>query len=319
MENIVLESTKFVIDNSKYIKIDLNKIKEFCNDFGESHINHWINESPFDFNKLSEKERLHFLLVFNSISFSYWGQPKWEVEYKGEKFDGAFGMIASIGKAIENKKSILDSKYLKDISEKELEEILKGNIIIPLFESRLKILNEIGTILIKYFSGDFSKLIKKSDRDALKLLDLILKYFPSFNDFSSYKGKTIYFHKRAQLLISDIHQLFNGKNYGNLKNFDKITACADYKLPMVLRKLGVLKYSKELANKIDRKMEIIRNSEEEVEIRANTIWAVEFIKQELNKKYSKINSAHINDHLWLLGQVKSSKDKPYHLTKTIAY
>ena len=120
-------------------------------------------------------------------------------------------------------------------------------------------------------------------------------------------------------MISDIYQLFNGKDYGNLKNLDKITACADYKLPMVLRKLGILEYSKELSEKVDKKIEIVKNSEEEVEIRANTIWAVEFIKQELKKKNSGINSIHINDHLWLLGQIKSPKDKPYHLTRTIFY
>ena len=315
----ILETTKFVVDNSKYVKINKNKIRDFLKNFGESHINHWLNESPFDFSKLSNKEKLHFLLVCNSISFSYWGEPKWEVEYKGEKFDGAWGMIASIGKSIENKKPILNPNYLKGISEKELKEILKGNVIIPLFESRLKILREIGSILIRDFDGDFDKLIKQSDGDALKLLNLIIKHFPSFNDFSPYKGKTIYFHKRAQLLISDIYQLFNGKDYGNLKNLDKITACADYKLPMVLRKLGILEYSKELSEKVDKKIEIVKNSEEEVEIRANTIWAVEFIKQELKKKNSGINSIHINDHLWLLGQIKSPKDKPYHLTRTIFY
>ena len=319
MKNKILEITKFVVDNSKYVKINKKAIKEFCNDFGESHINHWLNESPFDFSKLSDKEKLHFLLIFNAISFSYWEEPKWMIEYKGEKFDGTWGMVASIGRAIENKKPILNPNYLKDISEKELREILKGDITIPLFESRLKILREIGCILIRNFNGNFENLIKLSNGDALKLLNLLLAHFPSFNDFSPYKGKTIYFHKRAQLLISDIYQMFGGKGYGKLGNLDKITACADYKLPMVLRKLGILEYSKELMDKVDKKIEIIKNSEEEVEIRANTIWAVEFIKQELKKRNSRINSIHINDHLWLFGQIKSPKDKPYHLTRTIAY
>ena len=135
--NQILETTRFVVDNSEYIKINKNKIKEFCKVFGESHINHWLNEAPFDFSKLTEKEKLHFLLVFNSISFSYWSTPKWTIRYGGEDFDGAWGMIASLGKAVENKKQILNSNYLKDISEKALMEILKGNIEIPLFSNCL--------------------------------------------------------------------------------------------------------------------------------------------------------------------------------------
>lgn len=317
--NKVLETTKFVLDNSEQIKINKSKIKDFCEVFGESHINHWLNEAPFDFSKLTEREKLHFLLVFNSISFTYWGEPKWTIEYKGEKFDGAWGMIASLGKAIENKKSIINPIYFKDISEKDFEEILKGNIKIPLFSERLRILREVGFILTRDFDGDFGNLVRKAKGDALRLVELILEHFPSFNDFSSYKGRKIYFQKRAQLLVADIYQMFNGDGYGKMKNLDEITACADYKLPMVLRKLGILEYSKEIRDKIDNKIEILKDSEEEIEIRANTIWAVDFIKDQLKKKIPKINSIHINDHLWLLGQIKNPKDKPYHLTRTIAY
>jgi len=313
--NKVLETTEFVVYNSDHVKINNGKIKDFCEAFSESHINHWLNEAPFDFNSLTEREKLHFLLVFNSISFCYWGKPKWAVEYKGESFDGAFGMIASIGKAIESKNNILNFNYLKNISEKDLAKVLKSKIEIPLFLERLKILREIGSIMEINFKGDFFNIINASRGDALKMLDLIIKNFSSFNDFSQYKGKTIYFNKRAQLLIADIYQSFNKE----LKNIDKITACSDYKLPMVLRKLGILEYSNELRDKVDNKIEILKDSKEEVEIRANTIWAVEFIKKKLKQKIPKINSIHINDHLWLLGQIKNSEDKPYHLTRTIAY
>ncbi len=317
--NQVLETTKFVVKNSKYVTIKKEAIKEFCKNFSESHINHWLNESPFDFSKLTEKERLHFLLVFNAISFSYWGNPKWTVEYNEEMFDGAWGMISTIGKAVESKKPILNPGYLKNIPERDFEDILKGNVQIPLFHERLRILREVGDILIRDFEGDFTNLIKESKKDALKLLKLILKHFPSFNDSSSYKGKTVYFQKRAQLLVADIYQMFKGNGYGEMNKLDKITACADYKLPMVLRKIGVLEYSRELAQKIDNKIGILKDSEEEVEIRANTIWANELIKKELKKNIKNMNSIHVNDHLWLLGQIKSAVDKPYHLTRTIAY
>ncbi|MBU0907089.1 MAG: queuosine salvage family protein, partial [Nanoarchaeota archaeon] len=215
--NKILTTTKFVTENSNHVKINKPAIKEFCKTFSESHINHWLNESPFDFSQLNDKEKLHFLLVFDAMSFSYWGEPKWTIEYKGEKFDGAWGMIASLGKAIENKKPILSPEYLRGISEKDLNAILKGNTEIPLLAERKKILTEVGSALLKDFDGDFSNLIKEANHDAVNLLDLILKHFPSFNDFSSYKGKTIYFQKRAQLLVADINQMFGGEGYGKME------------------------------------------------------------------------------------------------------
>ncbi len=317
--NKVISTTKFVVDNARNVKINKEKIKDFCKYFRESHINHWLNEAPYDLAKLDEKSRLNFLLVFNSISFSYWGNPKWTIEYNSEKFDGAFGMIAALGRAIERKMPILDMDYLSTISEKDFEKILNGNARIPLFKERLGILREIGNIVKTKFNGDFSALIKQANHDAIKLLELIILNFPSFEDVSSYRGNKVYFYKRAQLLVADIHQMFNGKGYGEFKNIDQITACADYKLPKVLRQLGILEYKKELAEKIDKKKEIIKGSEEEVEIRAAVIQANELIKQELKKTMPKIESIHINDHLWLLGQMKSPEDKPYHLTRTTDY
>jgi len=98
-----------------------------------------------------------------------------------------------------------------------------------------------------------------------------------------------------------------------------LTACADYKLPQILRKLEILNYSRELAEKVDNKIELKKGCEEEIEIRASTIWTVKFIENELEKKIPKIDSLHVNDHLWLMSQNKSLGDKPYHRIRTTAY
>ena len=257
--------------------------------------------------------------MLNSVSFSYWGDPKWKIIYHSKKVDGAYGMICAIAKAIENKIPILDVKYLSEIKEEELSKILEGNIQIPLFEERLNILRGIGTVLIEKFNGDFANLIKKANGDSQKLLRLIVENFPSFEDSSIYKGRRVYFYKRAQLLISDIFQAFDGHKFGKLRNITELTACADYKLPFVLRRLGIFSYSYYLTDKIDNQIQIDKDSEEEIEIRANTIWVVELIKQKLKKKIPHVGSIHINDHLWMLGQKKLKNDKPYHLTRTVCY
>jgi len=317
--NKIIESTKFVADHSQHVKINSKEVDNFCEYFSPKHMKHWFNEAPFDIKKLNPKDRLHFLLVFNSISFSYWGDPKWKIQYNGEELDGAYGMIGAIGRAIENKFPILEAKYLANISESNFLKILEGNVQIPLFEERLNILREVGNVLLKKFNGDLTNLVLKASGDSQKLLNLIIENFSSFTDESTYKGTKVYFYKRAQLLTADIYQAFIDHEFGRLKNINELTACADYKLPFVLRRLGIFSYSDYLANKIDNQIQIEKDSEEEIEIRANTIWTVELMKQKIKQKIDQVDSIHINDHIWMLGQKKLKNDKPYHLTRTTSY
>lgn len=317
--NKILETTKFVVDNSASVTINRENIAKFSKTFHHDNPRHWLNASPINYLHLNDEDMLTFLLVFDSTSFCYWGDPKWTVEYNGKKLDGSWAMIAAIMRAINEGKPILDAIYRANISKEEYKKILRGNVEIPLLEDRRRITKDIASLLLQQYGGDFGKMVKSAENDASKLLEIITSQFASFRDAATYKGKTIYFCKKVQLLIEDISQIFSRKEYGELKGHDEFTACADYKLPQSLRKLGILSYAKELEEKIDHLIQIPKGSPEEVEIRANTIWAVEFIKEELRKAGKKISSMNIGDHLWLMGQNKSPDDKPYHHTLTTAY
>lgn len=317
--NKILETTRFVVDNYKHVSLDHSQIKEFAKNFHHGTTSHWLSASPVGWAHLTDKQKLDLLLVFNSISFSYWGDPKWTIEYKGEKYDGSWAMIACIMRAINEGVPILDAQYRSNISREDFKKFLRGNVKIPLFEERWDITKEVAGKLLEKCNGDFAKFIESGKGDGPQLLDLVIKTFPSFNDIAQYNGKPVYFYKRAQLLVEDIYQTFGGEGYGDLKNINQFTACADYKLPQSLRHLGIMKYSEPLANKVDAKMPLPPCSEEEVEIRASTIWAVEFIKQELRENGQNITSFGINDHLWLIGQDKQDNHQPYHRTRTTAY
>lgn len=319
MRSKILESIKPVIQLSKFVRINQESIKAVCDNFHFRDVQHWSTASPFVFSDLNKKEKLHLLFILNSINFCYWGEPKWTIEYQGKQYDGAWGLLGCLRRALDQRIPILQAEYLAKISEEDLKKILRGNVIIPLFKDRLKILRENGTILKQRYKGNFANVIEKADRDAIKLLNLIISEFSSFNDFAIYKGHKVFFHKRAQLFISDIYRTFKRENYGQLKNIDQLTGFADYKIPQVLRKLGILEYSPELALKIDKKIPISPGNEEEIEIRANTLWAIEMMKEKIKEKIPNITSMDIDSYLWLLSQNKSPDDKPYHLTRTIFY
>ncbi len=313
--NPVLETTRGVVEESKWVKIEKGAIERFCDGLELRRIPHWMESCPIDISGLDKKGKILFSFVFASVNFSYWGEPKWEVEYRGEKYDGAWAMVACLIKAMEEGIPILDADYLKDIAEWELARFLMGNIQIPLFMERLLILRDVGRALSEKYSDTLGKVFEGSYLDVVEALRVITYFFSSFDDNAFYRGKKVVFHKRAQLFLWDLHNILDG----GLAGIDDLAAFADYKIPQVLRKHGILVYHPDLARRVNAKIMIDAGSEEEIEIRASMIWAVEIIKGELRKQGLNITSPEIDSWLWLQGQNKSPDNKPYHRTRTIFY
>lgn len=108
-----------------------------------------------------------------------------------------------------------------------------------------------------------------------------------FRDHSVYKGHQIFLYKRAQIFAADLWGAFKGQGYGELKDIESVTMFADYIVPAVLQQLGVLRYSPSLSSMIESNREITSGSEEEVELRACTIHAVEEIRESIYRKTGK--------------------------------
>ncbi|MEI7919057.1 MAG: queuosine salvage family protein [bacterium] len=111
------------------------------------------------------------------------------------------------------------------------------------------------------------------------MLEFFIKNFKSFEDVSIYKNQNIYFYKLAQLVVSDRYSLLPGTEFESLIDKNSLTALADYKVPQMLRLQNILEYDNSLEEKIVKKIEIPHDSEEEIEIRANTVQAIEKIKE----------------------------------------
>ena len=269
--------------------------------------------------RLEFQEQLNFLIILDSISFCFWKLPKWKIEYNNRFFDGSWGMVAAIAKALDKGIPILDFNYLKDLSLKDFNSIVEDESKLALKEERVKTLNEVANKVIDNFNSNPVSLITKANQDALEVQELILSTFTSFKDSAVYNNENIFFNKRAQLLTADINYVLELNKKPSLSNIDKITACADYKIPYILREFGILEYDKRLSSILENRIVIEKGSKDEIEIRAHAIWAVELLKKEYVKKVANIKSIQINDYLWLLSQIKNPNNKPYHLTLTTSY
>lgn len=318
MHNI-LDTIKNVINVSDSIAINENNIKKFClNNNIETDV-HWLKRSPQNIERLDFQEQLNFIILLDTISFCFWKLPKWKIKYKNQYLDGSWGMVAAIAKARDNGIPILDFNYLRELSLNNFFLIVEDKTKLAFKEERVKTINEVARAMIDQFDSNTFNLIKKANYDATELQKLIISMSTSFIDSASYNNETILFNKKAQLLASDLNYVLELNGKPSLQNIDKITACADYKIPYILRESGILEYNEHLSSIVDNRRIIDKGSREEVEIRSYTIWAIELLKNEYGKSSMYLKSKQINDYLWLLSQTKNEKYRPYHLTLTPSY
>lgn len=306
----IVSTTQYVANNSINVKINEEKINEFVKSIKEIKLSHWLSYSPYNLLDLPIEMIINLLLVYESIDFSFWGNPKWTIDTNNGKEDGGIALLYAIFKYVKDKNTTDFSNITKD----EFSNILKGNVEIPLFEERFNIIRNVSRIVNEKMNGNFCKFINNINIDE-ELFEIIIGYFPNFKDERTYNNKTIYFYKLAQLLTSDILHIREIKE--NIKvDYSHLVGCADYKIPQVMRGLGILNYSDKLSNIIDSKKEIEVNSEYEVEIRSNMLVVIDLIKKKLENRVCAID---INDYIWSQGKNKNIKLKPYHLTRCINY
>ena len=310
----VLETCKFVVDNAKYVNINYDKIDELIDELLKFNNVHYLTKVPYPIYDMDTRDIVNFLLIFDSIDFSFWGEPKWTINANGQPLDGGIALLHCIFNLFNNRESRLVYKEIENMSLDQFKEILKGNVDIPLLEERYRIITGIARIVNEKMNGSFYDYIKAMNTDK-EIFETILNYFSSFEDTRTYQDRTIYFYKLAQLLTSDILHVIKNKEHIEV-DYSNLLGCADYKIPQVMQGFGILEYDDELSLLLDSKTEIKENSEYEVEIRASMIVVINYIWKQIGKSIYRID---INDFIWGKGQDKTKKYKPYHLTRTTSY
>jgi hypothetical protein len=69
-------------------------------------------------------------------------------------------------------------------------------------------------------------LIQEADHSAGKLVNLLAKHFPCFQDQGRFEGRKVRFLKRAQIFVADLWAAFNSASYGEFYDIGHITMFA---------------------------------------------------------------------------------------------
>lgn len=263
------------------------------------------------------RERLAlYILSLDTINFCFWPTEGYEYDdlAKGLK---VFAELDHERQAMDLSSLCpdyaLSASRLASIDVERLQKHLDK--LPPNLETRCRLLNEVGRVLEDRFEGSALKLISKANGSAVELVQLVFDSFPGFRDVHD----DLYLLKRAQILVGDWDAALSLQ----LPDMDQLTTFADYRVPQLLRELGVLEYSTELATVVDNRQEIAAGSDMELAIRTCTVEAVEKLAQALREQDPEKGwtSVKVDWYLWQVGERMNNRRElqPHHRVMTTFY
>jgi hypothetical protein len=318
----VLSSTRSVVEQGELVWINMDQVELLSEQWMEEDV---VSQSPQWYDRYhfydGTERTVNWLLLLDALNFCFWAQrdqPRWSIDYHGETLNGYWAEAAALTRAVEEGLPLWDAEYLSNISSETVAHIFRGEQQIPLFEQRVANAREAGRVLLEHFDGQFSHAIEQTGGSAPALVLLLAERFSSFHDVACYRTQEVRFLKRAQICVADLHGAFKGQNWGAFTGLEYLTAFADYKLPQILRHYRVIEYQTSLAERVDKQELIAPGSEEEIEIRAATVWACELLRRAMLKQGRSTTASEIDQRLWFLSQ-NLKEARPYHRTRTIYY
>ena len=318
----ILESTANLLCDARYVTIDSVAIDAFVASFGGKRPEPTNWDTSVHFHDASSDRVAGWIFALDALNFCCWStsEHRWRVTWHDRTHDGYFALAAALSRAVEEGFPLWDPKFLAALSAGDVANMLRGDpdsAEIPLLELRHRHLVELGLGL---GSETAAELIRRSGGSCIALIETVLQRFPSFRDVAiGPDRRPIHFYKRAQILIADLTGALPRTDLGTFHDLDLLTAFADYKVPQVMRQLGILVYEADLAIRIERRKLIPAGSLHEIKIRAATIQGCELIRQALHRSGAELTASEIDWLLWTAGQSLPEGTSPYHRTLTPFY
>lgn len=263
---------------------------------------------------------MQYLFFVDALNFCFW--PDSEPDAHEEVFEYEH-LAGGLKASLEADHRALDCSRLVKLDAAGLRALLRWPRAVPCEVERLRVLRQTAACLRRSFGGSALALVESARGSASALVDLLTAACPAFRDAAVYRGRQVLFLKRAQIFVADLYGAFGGQGPGAFKDVDKLTMFPDYRVPVVLRELGILRYSPQLAATVDGRQELPAGCEEEIEIRGVSIQAVECLRQKLSDMQpdfaEKPNSVVLDWCLWEIGEAARKTSPPHHRTRTIFY
>ncbi|KAJ2758983.1 hypothetical protein IWQ56_005859 [Coemansia nantahalensis] len=290
---------------------------------------------------VADSAALEWIFVADALNFSFWPtrarrEEQYTVTLDGVAYRGYWSLCAAINRALREGIDMTDAQCLADMTLERLAHVFRTDDPrtqepIPMLDDRLQVVREAGQVLLAKYGGRFANVVAECAGSAQRLVELVVRDFASFRDEHQFAGQTVCLYKRAQILVADVWACFEGRGLGCFDDIDHITMFADYRVPQALCHFGALQYSPRLRAHLEQSEAAVRRGDApdmlpsghpwEVEIRGNSIWAVQRIRQHILDAGTSVNAILLDFYLWDYAKEHAADMSaiPIHHTRSIFY
>jgi Potential Queuosine, Q, salvage protein family len=321
----VTESLRPIIENSRDVRTHYEKIVEVAGWMAYEELPMPNLAIPYGLEKTPDIA-IDFVMVGNTVDTAFTNfqtHVKFQTDYANAHFSDSEAMFACLKRAMDGGIPILDGKFLARITRRDMDRIFAGNMEIPMLEEKMGLFRQAGDVLAAKYGGRYYNFIRSCPPrlydNGKGLVERLAMEFPRYNDVSIYDGHEVKFYKLAQLGFWQIYSGLGTAGGFRLEDPQKMTAFADYIVPVALRLMGVTSYSPLLERTINTYQLIPRDSHQEIEIRAHCLYATALLADEINKLRppdQQVIIPQIDARLWTHYH---TTPWPHHLTRTIMY
>ena len=239
---------------------------------------------------------LRYLLVLDTVNFSFWSPPGWPAAKRGYR-----EVAAALRKVFEAGDDLATAKALRDLTPARLEVLLDGPL--PMLEERAAALRELGR-------HGFDGLVQPT---AAGTAQTLAERLDSYRDIALYGGRAVPIlsalrsspptstARACELPRSARSHLLRG-----------LQAAADPAAP------GALVLTPDLARRVDARSPLAAGEAAEVELRCATVTCVERLRDALAARGRRLRAVEVDWILWEASQDLRGM-APYHRTRTVFY
>jgi hypothetical protein len=261
---------------------------------------------------------LAYVLTLDAVNF---GSGWFPALKKRPGMSGYFSIAASLEEQFAAQ-GAWNAEQLRALDTGECARVFGQDLCVPevgeLMSLFARALNDLGRFLADGYAGRFEGPLEAAGGSAARLVE-ILASMPLYRDVARYGGFDVPFYKRAQITAADLAAALGERGLGRFEDIDELTLFADNLVPHVLRCEGVLRYTPELAHRVDAAELVAPGSPEEVEIRAAAVHAVEGCAAAAGRAGRRVSVRQLDWLLWNRGQRAEIKARPRHRTRTPYY
>jgi len=246
------------------------------------------------------------------------GDETWHVEHDGVWLDDAQGVFAAFTRQL--RPTGLDLEWFSNLSQAQGQALFAGRGTLQLIDERTALLKKVATTLGNRWQGSALNLVDAAGRDGVEIVRLLTETVPGFRDRPETLAGVAPFDKLSHLCAA-IMAAGVGWTQAGFRGFEGFPVYPDYMLPRVFRHFGLMSYRSDIADLIDGRQHIAKDSTTEHGIRWATIFCGQRLSDALAERDTKVSGPALDYRLWsiaVLGPQAASFGE-HHRTVTMSY